>query len=189
MIIIGDNDVADNAALAAIPQATAAANPQAYNTAEACAYLYYPTFANGDVVPNDQVGGIGVWRKDEDMPCITLADAKKDLKKKVMLRTDELYNETGAVFDGHTFRVGENSKDAWIGIHLSKDFMNSQGMFPMNLRDKDGESYSLTYENVDNFYYTMLGGVSAIDATENPIMAAIDAATSAADLAAIVDDR
>jgi len=185
MIVIGlTQQVANDIALAALPQASLSNQQIVWNLGEAMAYVYYANATSGDVAPDDQAGGKGFWRKDPTLEGLDLQGYKDYKNRQIDEKTGELIS-TGFTWDSLIFSMSSNAQINWSNIPNVPD-----SLFPLPVMTKDDKTvYNLALSNKMNFYLTALNFKNGYLQSGTSLKNQVEACTTDAEVEAIHDNR
>jgi hypothetical protein len=99
-------------------------------------------------------------------------------------RTDDLIRQ-GFAFDGKNFSLSTEAQGNWTALFVFKDILS----WPIPVTTNDDEEYSLTLENLPSFCLSAAGVVNAAISSGRALKIAANAATTIAELDAVVDNR
>lgn len=115
---------------------------------------------------------------------VSLDDKKVAKKKAIDVKTQSIIRQ-GFDFDGNHFSLSPNAQLNWIGIVV----MQSAITWPLSITtDTDGD-YDLAHGNLPYFVGTAMTMVGNYLASGRALKVACNAATTQAELDAVVDDR
>lgn len=116
---------------------------------------------------------------------VTLDEQKVARKAAVDARTEELI-AAGFVFDSRTFSLTDEWRGNWLSLYVLNSFVPQ---WPVPIPDIDGNFYDLAQAELNNFMAAGFQAAFNANLTGTTLKASINAATTQAELDAVVDSR
>jgi hypothetical protein len=113
-----------------------------------------------------------------------LSDQKVVRKAEIDTRTQELIAE-GMEFDGDTFSLSAYAQKNWLALKVFKDVIS----WPKDITTKDDKEYSLAEADCNSFSAKSVNIPFGYVDSGRALKISIDAATTQAELDAVVDER
>ena len=115
---------------------------------------------------------------------VTFADKKAEKVLAIDARTRAIIAE-GFAFDSHRFSLSPQAQTIWLGL------ISLQAMFswPVGITDNSDTTYMLEQANIGPFVGTGCGTIAAAIGSGRALKIAANAATTQAELDAVVDGR
>lgn len=148
---------------------------------------YYPSESvncNGD--PNDysNLTFEGTVRTKAELDALWLGLYKEYKIAEINKRTDELIGQ-GFTFDSNNFGLDVDRRLDWLGLETLKASLT----WPKTIINSSGAGYSLAEADVTNFVLTGAGTYESHIASGGALKAQVIAATTEAEVDAVVDNR
>lgn len=116
-----------------------------------------------------------------------LATFKTQRASQIRANTEAVIERDGFAFDGQTFPITSLYRDMFLA--LREAVLASTISLPQDIPTIDGNKYSLTAVNGTNFFNAFLTALKTYVADENQLLSDVNAASTKAELDAVVDSR
>ena len=125
------------------------------------------------------------WGRQPQPPAPTLEQAKEAKKMAIDGRTDELI-AGGFPYDSKMFSLSIEAQATWLGMSEAKAYLT----YPFEVSTKEGNAYNLADATaVTMFFLTGVNAVKSYIASGRSLKVQVNAATTVAEVDAIVDPR
>ena len=149
--------------------------------------MYYPNHNTGEHTPDDQVNGVGVWKREKTKG-LTLAEYKELRYKEIDNRTMELILD-GFNYLGKVFSLSQNAQINILGLDETRDDPALTYPITYNTLD-DLDTYLVTdATDLHTMYLTALGTKKAVVDSGSNLKALVRDSIDANSVLLIVDNR
>ena len=189
MVVIGlTQQASTDAELTALTQVSLTNGQIVWHNGQDSAFMYYLNHNVGDLIPNDQVNNMGVWKKEPNIKGLNLQEYKALRFKEIDDRTGGLISN-GFTYKGLVFSLSQNAQINILGMDSTRD--DAAITYPIEYSTIDDLAhYSVTdATDLHSMYLTALGTKKYFVDTGTVLKDAIRAAVDEAEVELIIDNR